>query len=298
MLAGIAVAQDHVGLAAAAEIAEARELPIEPDRAQERGGDDIVADAIELEAAGARVAQQHGGVAAAHAAEAVELPIGSDLTQLIARQDGVVADVVNLVLARHGGGRVRAAQDHAGGRARGRSWVRRDREQEPMIARHAAVVANDLAHIVDARCTRDVARRGIVEGGVGAAAEQEAVHVADAVGVAPGDLAGVVDAECSGGPRKGHGIVEGGVAAAAEEEAVKAAAVLVRPHDLAHIVDAHCTRADGARGRVIEGGVAAAVEEEAVPVARAVGVPPTIWPVALMPDAPVPLVAKGSLRVV
>ena len=72
-------------------------------------------------------------------------------------------------------------------------------------------------------------------------------------------------------------------------------------NDLAHIVDAHCTRADGARGRVIEGGVAAAVEEEAVPVARAVGVPPTIWPVALMPDAVVPTMvgsAEGGSTVV
>src|SRR5262249_23926198 len=187
--AGIAIAQDHVGLAAAAEIAEARELPIEPDRAQEGGGDDVVADAVELGATGAGVAQQHGAVAAADAAEAAELPIGADLAQLVARQDGVVADVVDLVLARHGGGRVRAAQDHAGGSAAGRSWVRRDCEEEPVNAAGVDVSPDDLAGVVDTACNGAVGSQGIVDGGVGAAAEEEGVG-GDGVVILSDDVAG------------------------------------------------------------------------------------------------------------
>jgi hypothetical protein len=47
------VAQDHVGFGKAAEIAETHDLPIHADGAEEGGtGDEIVADVVELEAAG------------------------------------------------------------------------------------------------------------------------------------------------------------------------------------------------------------------------------------------------------
>jgi hypothetical protein len=71
------------------------------DRAQEGGaGDVVVADVVDLEAAGGAAAQQHvGGVAAVEAAERDKRPIGSDLAQRVACQDRVVADVVDLVSA-------------------------------------------------------------------------------------------------------------------------------------------------------------------------------------------------------
>jgi len=77
----IGVTQDHVSFAAAAEIAETHDLPIEPDSAKEAGvGDVVVADVIELETAGLAVTQQHvGGIATEEAAERDECPIGSDL---------------------------------------------------------------------------------------------------------------------------------------------------------------------------------------------------------------------------
>ena len=62
------------------------------------------ADVVDLESTGAAIAQQHvGGVAAEESAEAGIAPIGSDPTELIPRQDRVVADVVDFILAHHGG---------------------------------------------------------------------------------------------------------------------------------------------------------------------------------------------------
>src|SRR5262249_60530774 len=76
----------------------------------------IVGDIVDLEAAGAAIAQQHvGGVIAEEAAEADKLPIGADLTQLCGCKDRVVADVVNLI------GAIGAAQNHVSGGA-GRHW--------------------------------------------------------------------------------------------------------------------------------------------------------------------------------
>src|SRR3984893_3123191 len=98
------------------EVAEAGELPTQPDRSQARGiGDVVVADVVDLEAARAGAAQQHvGGGATEEAAETDDLPIGPALAERIAREDRVVADIVDLVLA--GRGRtVRAAQNHVGG---------------------------------------------------------------------------------------------------------------------------------------------------------------------------------------
>src|SRR5262249_58728430 len=58
--AGAGIAQDHVGFAAAREIAEAHDLPIHADVAKKRG-DVIVADVVDLEAACAGITQKHVG---------------------------------------------------------------------------------------------------------------------------------------------------------------------------------------------------------------------------------------------
>jgi hypothetical protein len=70
--AGTRVSQHHVGFAGhAAEIADARELPIQSDRAQEGGARDVViADVVDLESARSAVARQH--VARVIAEEAAE----------------------------------------------------------------------------------------------------------------------------------------------------------------------------------------------------------------------------------
>jgi hypothetical protein len=84
------VAQDHVGFAGvAAEIPETAELPVQSHRAERAGiGDVVVADIIDLECARTAVAQNHvGGIAPIEAAEADELPIGSDRAEGVARQD-------------------------------------------------------------------------------------------------------------------------------------------------------------------------------------------------------------------
>jgi hypothetical protein len=57
-------------------------------------------------------------------------------------------------------------------------------------------LADDLACVVDAGCNR-IRTRGIVEGEIGAADQQEAVG-AMGVGVPPDDLPEVIDAECLG----------------------------------------------------------------------------------------------------
>ena len=99
-----AVAQDHVVFAAATEIAEAHDLPIETHGAEEGGAGDVIGDVVDLKAAGIGVAQQHvGGVGAVEAAERDETPIGSDPAQGIGRQDRAIADVVDPVLTRHAG---------------------------------------------------------------------------------------------------------------------------------------------------------------------------------------------------
>ena len=101
---GAGVAQDHVVFAEARKIAEAHDLPVQADVAEERGAGDVVGDVINLEAAGIGIAQQHvGGVVAEKAAERDEAPIGADLTQGVGGHDRVVADVVDPVLTRHAG---------------------------------------------------------------------------------------------------------------------------------------------------------------------------------------------------
>src|SRR6266404_1147034 len=123
------VAQDHVGFAEAREIAEACNLPIQADGTQRRGVDDgVVADVVDLKGARAGIAQHHVGhavmvevaeaghlpiqanrpeegsagnivVAAEEAAQAGKLPLKADLSKLVARQNRIVADIVDLVEA-------------------------------------------------------------------------------------------------------------------------------------------------------------------------------------------------------
>ena len=61
----------------------------------------------------------------------------------------------------------------------------------------AVVTSDDLARVVDA-VGKAVGSRGIVEGGVQAAAIEEAVRPAVVANVPPNDLAGVIDAVCKG----------------------------------------------------------------------------------------------------
>src|SRR5262245_3283686 len=73
-----AIAQYQVGGTGGADGSDARELPVEADRAQDsRAGDLIIGDVVDLEFAGVDVAQDHVGFArhAAEIAEAGELPL-------------------------------------------------------------------------------------------------------------------------------------------------------------------------------------------------------------------------------
>ena len=82
--AAIAVAQDHVGLAEAAEVAEAPDLPVQSDRAQRDRTSDVVVggNVIDLECAADGVPQQHvAGIAIVETAERDKTPFGSNLPQ-------------------------------------------------------------------------------------------------------------------------------------------------------------------------------------------------------------------------
>jgi hypothetical protein len=122
-VAGIGVAQHHVGIAGgvykihardAAEIADAKELPIRTHRPEgARAGELIVADVVDLECA-AGVAQQHvaGSRAIVETAESDKPPIGSDWAQgLRVGRDRITSDPVDLIET------VRTTQDHDGGGA-------------------------------------------------------------------------------------------------------------------------------------------------------------------------------------
>src|SRR5262249_13227358 len=94
--AGIAVAQQQIGLAGnAAEVSDARELPIQADGADEgRAGDLIVGDVVDFQSAGVGVAQrQVAFVGAAATAVARELPVQADRAH-----EGRAGDLVRLGL--------------------------------------------------------------------------------------------------------------------------------------------------------------------------------------------------------
>lgn len=81
-----------------------------------------------------------------------------------------------------------------------------------MGAADAGPLPHDLARGIDAPCTGDVARSSrIVEGGIGAAAIEEAAGAGGAV-LLPDDLARGVDTVCLGATGISQRIVDGGVA--------------------------------------------------------------------------------------
>ena len=81
--AGVHVAQQHVGFAEAAEVAEALDLPIQADGAQQSSACVVVVgDAVDLERPAYAVAQHHvGGVVPGKPGERDERPIGSNRRQ-------------------------------------------------------------------------------------------------------------------------------------------------------------------------------------------------------------------------
>jgi len=95
--------------------------------------------------------------------------------------------------------------------------IRRDREKEAVEAGVICVIPDDLAQIVNAVGLGEAGGRGIVEGGVNAAAKVEAVVV-----VRAHDLVRVVDA-VRNGVSGGKGIEERGVSAEfwVEDEALQ-----------------------------------------------------------------------------
>ena len=87
-----------------------------------------------------------------------------------------------------------------------------------MRAGGVVVRPDDLAHIVDAEGTGAARGQGIVEGGVDAVAEEEAVLLKSAVfEKEPHDLARVVDAGCNRAQGARQGIVDGDVETVAVE---------------------------------------------------------------------------------
>src|ERR1700751_3918197 len=116
--------------------------------------------------------------------------------QRVARQHCVVAEVVDFVLAGHGGGGVRSAQDHVGGGASGRGRVWRGDFKEARSDAADVVESHNLARVVDAVSTVavDAVYKGIVDGGVGAPAVKETVRSEACVEVSADDLARIIDA--------------------------------------------------------------------------------------------------------
>src|SRR5436305_1607808 len=116
----------------AAEIADARELPIKADGAEEGcAGDLVVSDVIDFQPAGIDVAQQH----IASAGRAAEIANARVLPILAGRQ-----------------GTVGGAQDHGGRGAGRRRRVGRNGEKEAMAASGVLVRPNYFAAGIDAEC--------------------------------------------------------------------------------------------------------------------------------------------------
>jgi len=121
-------------------------------------------------------------------------------------------------------------------------------------------------------CKGAVGAQGIVEGGVSAAAIEEAVEVVSGIPIIADDLARIVDAKSTGvGAR---GIVEGCVGSVDIEEAVSlVAAIEIIPDDLAHPIDAGCSGGDGGGQGIVKGGVGAPGVKEAMGATVVVVVP-------------------------
>jgi len=97
----------------------------------------------------------------------------------VAGENRIVADVVDLVLARDGGGRVSAAQNDIGGGAAGRRRAGRDCQEETMVAAAAVgLVSDDLTGVVDPASGGAERGPGLVEMGVSDVAVEEAVPLA------------------------------------------------------------------------------------------------------------------------
>src|SRR5207248_10588963 len=92
----VRVAQDHVVLATATEIAETHDLPVQADVAEEASVCDVVvADVMDLKPAGVGIAQQYvSGVVTEEPGKRDEPPIGPDFAQLVGSQQRVAADVI------------------------------------------------------------------------------------------------------------------------------------------------------------------------------------------------------------
>src|SRR5262249_48576255 len=114
-------------------------------------------------------------VAAEKTTERDKLPIGPDRAERVTRQDRVVANIVDFVLTGHGGGRIRAAQNHVGRGAAGRRGIWRDCQEGAVLAGGGAVNPDDLAHSVDA-IGNGAGGQGTVDGGEDAPAIEEAVE--------------------------------------------------------------------------------------------------------------------------
>src|SRR5207245_11377065 len=101
--AGMNVAQHEIGRTSSVNRGDARELPIQPDRAQEsRAGELVVVDVVDFKPAGIAVTQQEIGFAG-HAAEipdSREPPIDADRADKCRASDLVMVDVVHLQSAR------------------------------------------------------------------------------------------------------------------------------------------------------------------------------------------------------
>src|SRR5262249_52278082 len=100
--AAVAVRQHHVGLGPARhEMAKTRRLPLQPDLAQQCcGGYVIVRGVVNLESAGHGISQHHvGAIGAEKTTSTAILPTGCDLTQGVASENRITADIIDQVSA-------------------------------------------------------------------------------------------------------------------------------------------------------------------------------------------------------
>jgi len=233
--ASIGVAQQHVAFAKAAEIADARELPIQAHRAQ-RGGinDVVVADVVDLVTAA--VADDTAARMRRHKKRG-SLTTGRKpfyFNGLYATIDDPLAAFGTVASGINAAGQIVGTYQNATG-LHGFLETTFPNPSPPAGTTADMILRGANSHIVDAKCLGAIGGQGIVNGGVETVAGEvkEAVQ-AGGVGVSPDDLARGVDARYKGFAGSRRGNVNGGVSAAAQEEAVESAGVvLVSPDDLA-----------------------------------------------------------------